>query len=143
MPLLTEVYQSENSRMNFMKGCVRLAKCDGVISAEEQQFFINAGTNLDLDNKNIQKLTSLMNNSEKKIPVNFENKRQSLFFFREGIQLCHVDGKYDDPEKKEIAAIAKELGIKSSEIKKLEKWVIDGMEWVKIGDKLLSDLEEK
>lgn len=142
MSQLIEVYGSIGSRMNFMKGCIRLAKADGQISENEKQFFINAANSLNLHGSNLEELTSLMADNNASIDICFETKKQSLFFINQAIQLCYVDGKYSESERKEITSLASQLGVATEAIDKIEEWVLQGMTWVKAGEELLTKLEE-
>lgn len=142
MSQLIDVYDSIDSRMNFMKGCIRLAKADGFMSEQEQQFFTNAANSLNIDGNNLQELLSLMGDNDASINICFENKKQSLFFFNQAIQLCYVDGHYSDMERTEIRKMAGQLGVANEDIDKIEEWVLQGMAWVKAGEELLTKLEE-
>lgn len=141
MSLLLEVYESSESKMSFLKGCIRLAKCDGVICKEEQNFIINAANGLKLDDTQQKKLFLIMNENDVPITVQFENKKQKLLFIKEAIHLCYVDGIFKAIERSQIDLIANELSISNNAVTEIDKWVVQGMEWVKSGEKLLTTLE--
>lgn len=132
-----KIINSNESRINFIKGLIHLAKADGVILPEEQQYFIGAAYTLELSENDICELLKTIESNEPVI-FNFESMQQKLLFIREAIQLCCIDNDYDENEQKEIYKIAKEFNIPQEHIKKIEQWVFDGIEWKNKGDEFLS-----
>jgi len=141
-PLLS-IYETPDSRFNFLKGCIRLATSDGVISADEQNFITNASIALELTKAQQDQLLSIASEKCKKIKIKFENTKQKIIFMKEAIHLCYSDGHYADVERVEIAAIAKELKVSDSAVSEIEDWVVQGMDWVKAGQVLLEKLEHE
>lgn len=133
-----EVFISEKARVNFIKGLVRLAKADGNISQEESQYFIAAAHDMGIGKDGVNEINnSIM--SDESIAVCFDTHLEKLLFFREGIQLCAVDDSYDDNERTEVRVMAAGMDVSETEIKKIELWVIEGMDWKKRGDEMLRD----
>ena len=102
---------------------------------------INAAVGMKLDEDSIAKINECWNSS-KKISVEFSTKITAMFFIQEAIQLCEVDGSYDEAEKNEIRNLAEELGISEEKIVAIEKWVQTGIVWRQQGEALIKALSE-
>ncbi|HDK7156403.1 TPA: hypothetical protein PTV43_003985 [Clostridium botulinum] len=134
---IKEILKTDNSKLNFMKGLIRLSKIDGNVSDEEKLFFTQAAMQLKMTNESISLLENYWYTTDK-IEVFFKTKMESLFFIREAIQLCAVDGSYDDNEKKEIRVLGKELKLLDTSIDEIENWVEDGLKWQALGDRMIT-----
>lgn len=130
-----EILKTEEARKNFLKGLIRISKADGNTSLEERQFFTQAALALEISQEVIEILEKTWDEGE--IFVDFKTKYESLFFIREAIQLCSVDGVYDENEQHEIRSFGEELGIKVETIEAIEAWVREGLEWQARGNELL------
>ena len=136
---IREILKTEDSKLNFLRGLIRLSKIDGNVSDEEKLFFSQTAVQLEMKEESI----SLLENcclSDEKIEVEFKTKRESLFFIQQAVQLCAMDGVYHDNEIKEIKLLGNELGLLESSIEKIEIWVEDGLKWQALGENLL-DIE--
>lgn len=133
---IREILKTEESKLNFLGGLIRLSKIDGNVSEDEKIFFSQAAVQLEMKENTISLLESYWS-SEDKINVKFETKREGLFFIQQAVQLCAVDGVYSDKEKREIRLLGKELSLLESSIEKIETWVEDGLKWQALGETLL------
>ena len=133
-----QLFQTTEAKMNFVKGLIHISKADGVISPEEQTFFIDAARGLGIPEDDIAVLPAVMTQTEE-IPLTFASRQEALCFLREALQLCMVDNDYSESEQKEIMKLAKEFGVEPERVYALEKWVQDGIEWKKQGDILVED----
>lgn len=133
---INEVLTTNEAKENFMGGIVNLAKADGAIDDSEKQFFLNAAVSLGWEEK-IDELNESLNSVENVIDIEFNSRKESLFFFKEALQLVYLDDKYDEEEKKVINEIRKQLDIEKEVVDEIENWVLEGMEWVKKGEKLI------
>lgn len=133
---IREILKTEESKLNFLGGLIRLAKIDGSVSEDEKIFFSQVAVQLEMKEKTISLLESYWS-SEDKINVKFETKRESLFFIQQAVQLCAMDGVYNDKEKREIRLLGKELSLLESSIEKIETWVEDGLKWQALGETLI------
>lgn len=100
-----QLFQTNEAKMNFVKGLIRISKADGGISPEEQTFFIDAARGLGISEEDIAMLPAVMNQKEK-ISLGFASRGEVLCFLREALQLCMVDDEYSDAERKEIMELA-------------------------------------
>lgn len=133
-----QLFQTNEAKMNFVKGLIRISKADGGISPEEQTFFIDAARGLGISEEDIAMLPAVMN-QDAEIPLAFASRSEVLCFLREALQLCMVDDEYSDAERKEIMELAQAFSIEPERVHALETWVQEGIEWKARGDKLLED----
>ena len=54
-----QLFQTNEAKMNFVKGLIRISKADGGISPEEQTFFIDAARGLGISEEDIAKVTGV------------------------------------------------------------------------------------
>ena len=135
-------FNTSADKLNYLKGLIRIAKCNGEIAPEEQTYYLMAANNMQLSVEGIQELNSLWN-EDSDINISFTTEYDKLFFLQEAIQLCCVDGSYDDVEKREIAVIADELGINPDYLKEIYAWVLEGLEWKQRGEEMLAKMAER
>lgn len=135
-----EGLSSEKEKVEFVKGIIRLAKVDQKIALEEKSFLDELVVRIGLDSKYIPEFRKLLFSKDdlSTIKVSFDNKKKSILFLREAIQLCKVDGEYHEKEKAEIDKIAKEMGVSANAVKEIEDWADKGIQWQKDGIKLLN-----
>lgn len=130
------ILTTNKGKINFLKGLIRLAKCDGDLPEEELVFYQSAANSMGLGEEE-QELINDMKNSREKIDIDFETNKEKMFFLIQAVQLCWIDNKYVDSERREMRLIVNELGISMDALEKVEKWVSEGIEWNKRGDELL------
>lgn len=133
---IKEILQTNEARINFLKGLIRLANADGIVDESEFVFYRQAAVALELDEQEILDLENLKGN-EHKISINFETNREKMFFLIQAVQLCWVDSNYSEEEQEEIRSICREIGISMEALKEVEMWVQEGIEWNKRSETLL------
>ena len=133
---LYSILETTESRFNFMKGLIRVAKADEVIEESEFTFFNELATSMQLDSDNISQLNALWSSNEP-IYVSFDKPEEKILFFTQAIQLCWIDDSYNGKEKNQIIELAKELGVSSTANLEIEKWVEEGINWNKRFSELL------
>lgn len=137
---IKEILKSEESRKNFLIGLVFLSKIDGNVDEREKAFFQSAANALDLHEKSLEEVNLSWNESI--MPeIKFNDKKESLFFLTQAIQLSSVDNAYSDKEKEFVHSISKDLGVSNSSLEAIENWVYEGIQWQTKGEKLL-ELED-
>ena len=140
MIFFNELYQTQEDRIMFMHGLIRLAKADGIVDETEIDFFKQAAYNFGIDPDAVEQLYIELTTDNVELDykeMSFDSKKKSLFFLREAIQLCYIDSEYSDEEQLEIRNIANELDISFDAVDKIEAWVLRGFEWQKEGELLL------
>ena len=135
---INKILKTEESRKNFLIGLVFLSRVDGV-DESEKIFFENAAAALELSDE-AQNEVNLSWNKEDMPELKFEDKKASLFFIMQAIQLSNVDNSYTEKEKAFIYNIATKIGLTNESVYKIERWVEEGLKWQAEGDKLL-DME--
>ena len=133
---IREILSTKESKINFLKGLIRLAKVDGVVDDREFVFYKQVATVLELDNEEIDALEQVRNGIAD-LSIDFESDRQKMFFIVQAVQLCWIDNEYCAAEKQEIRKICREIGISEESLKIVEEWAYEGIEWNKRGEKLL------
>lgn len=136
------VFNQQQDKVNYLKGLIRLAKCNGVVDSREQEYYSLAAKGMGLNDNEIAFLNQLWD-SEEKISLVFTNKYDAVFFLQEGVQLCAIDGTFDDIEKMELKLIAEEVGICVEDYRRIEKWVLEGLAWRKKGEMLVEEIAER
>lgn len=126
----------------YMNGMVRLTKADGAVVDEERVFILNAAQGLGLATEQIADLDSRFTSPDKE-RVMFTNRGSAAFFIQEAIQLCMVDGQYDDNEKQEIRDIAEENGLNESDVTVFEEWIQEGLAWRSRGEALVQAIANR
>ncbi|MDC1067745.1 hypothetical protein OAQ99_01150 [Candidatus Kapabacteria bacterium] len=139
---INEVFETLDSKQNFLKGIISLIWADGVIKIEEDEFLKDLSLHLKLTTEQLTQLYSLLKDDNAELALKFENDIQRLVFLKEGIQLCYIDGNYDSREKKMMRDYSKQFNISEEFITNLENWVIDGLAWYKKGLELFGHTEE-
>lgn len=136
---INDILDTQQSKLSFMKGLIVIAQVDGKVDECEKKFFTNAMLELKLNNENISNLENVLNNLHNITDLNvaFDSRNQELFFFREAIQLCYIDGSYSKKERELIENIRTKTTVNKEDILKIENWVKEGIEWSKRGEKLL------
>lgn len=130
-------FEKEIDRINYMKGLIRVAKCNGVVELSEKQYInlIAQRLNLDMD------IEGLLSGKEA-ICLSFSNRYEALLFLQESMQLCVVDGSFDDVEQNELISISEEIGLGREAYNKLYDWIKAGLEWQSQGKELIAQLAE-
>jgi len=134
---INEILNTYDSKLNFMKGIVSLAKVDGTVDMEEQQFFINAMMTLNISSEDINTLTKELACTNIDKEITFDNKKQSLFFLKEAIQLCYCNNVYSEEEQKLIKEFTDKLNLSRETLKVIENWALEGFMWAQKGEKIL------
>lgn len=134
---INEILTTESGRFNFLKGLIRLAKCDGYLDEKEFEFYQQAAYSMQLNDKDVKELNEIWNRNEK-VSITFESSREKMFFLIQAVQLCWVDNSYTETEKKEMKTIAEEIGIERQALEKVEEWAYEGIQWSRRGEELLS-----
>lgn len=76
------------------------------------------------------------------MPVSkFEDKKDSLFFRMQAIQLSNIDNSYTEKERAFIYKIATKIVLTNESVYRIERWVEEVLKWQAEDDKLL-DMEE-
>lgn len=136
---MKQAFEEKTDKMNYLKGLIRLSKCDGKIDPAEKEYFNYVAENMQLSSQDIQDLDAIWDSKEN-IALVFSTKYNSVFFLQEAVQICAVDGVYDENERKEMRKVAAELEVAEADLEKIEEWVMQGIEWRHHGEALIDDI---
>lgn len=140
---ILEILHTEDSRVNFIKGLINLSKASEMaegrigIEDEELEFLRNAMSALQLGDQKKQELEAMIYSKENKVDIYFEYRKQALFFLREGIQVCYIEGQYQKAERDMVHSMSQQLGISKKCVEEIERWALEGREWANRGEKIL------
>lgn len=73
------ILHTKDSKINFLKGLIRIAKCDSVIDDNEQRFYNQAAYTMGLGQEDVQLLEECRN-MEGKIDIFFESSKEKCSF---------------------------------------------------------------
>lgn len=133
---IKDVINTESSRVNYLRGLIRIAECDENKTLAEEGYIYKIAEIIGASYSEIwQAAEDIENNDEKTLC--FSTKQEKALFLIQALYLCWIDDNYSDAEREEITAIGSELGIESEELEKIECWVKQGIEWMEDGAKLL------
>lgn len=133
---IEEILKSEVAKRDFLIGLVYLSKVDGIVEESERNFFTNTASYLQLSKEALNEI-NLCWTTDIMPELNFNDKKEKMFFLTQAVQLCSVDNFYSDEEKKFIHEIALSLDVSKDSVEKIEDWVREGIEWKNKGYKLL------
>lgn len=133
---IRDVIKTEGSRINYLKGLIRIAESDNNKTYVEEEYInkiaeIFGATYSDIWKAEVQKT------NEASKEINFDTRQEKIVFMMQALYLCWLDDEYSDLERDEIAKIGDELGLEASELMEIESWVKQGIEWMLAGAKLL------
>ncbi|BAL00670.1 hypothetical protein OBV_34710 [Oscillibacter valericigenes Sjm18-20] len=134
--------QKKIDKIAYLRGMVRLSKANGEVAKEEVDYIEAAAAGMGLDEKELAELHMLWA-SESEVKQSFTNKDDAAFFIQEAIQLCSVDGSYDESERREIRKISEEIGISDADVVAIENWVAEGIAWRKHGEALVKEISAR
>ena len=133
------IFETKEDKVNYLKGLIRISKCNGLVEPEEMEYFSLVAKGLELDSEIIENINSLWSSNEV-INLAFSTRYIAAFFMQEALQLCIIDGSFDEAEQREIALIGAELGVSESDINRIHAWIMDGMAWKIRGEEMLSEI---
>lgn len=134
---INKILSEKEDKINFLKGLIRLSKCDGINDDSEIVFYHHVANSLGLSIEDLVHINDAWEREYSSIEIVFTNSTAKMFFFIEAIQLCWMDGEYQAVEKQEVRLMAQALNISEAAIQRVELWVEEGMAWNKRGEELL------
>lgn len=129
---------AETDRFPFVKALAHIAVADDAVSVDEkkmvQKYAEAWGLGDDAESEVREILQSGTSLSLAELVAEFSESGTRILLIQELLRLSHADGTYGDAERKEIAKIAKRMGLSKDQFRELEKWVGRGRAWGAIGD---------
>ena len=139
---MKQAFTTHMDKVNYLKGLIRLSKSDGQIDPSEKAYFDYAVGSMQLPEEDIQTLNILWENDEMPT-MKFSTRYDAVFFLQEAVQICAIDGNYDETEHKDLRKMAEELRVAETDLEKIESWVMQGIAWRQQGEALVSEICER
>ena len=133
---IRDVIKTEESRINYLKGLIRIAESDNNKTSVEEEYINKIAETFGATYSDIWKAEVQKSNEASK-EIKFNTRQEKIIFLMQALYLCWLDDEYSDLERDEIAKIGDELGLEASELMEIESWVKQGIEWMLAGAKLL------
>lgn len=134
---IRDVIKTEDARINYLRGLIRIAECDADKSASEEGFIYKIADILGSPYSEISKAESSLED-EAYEKIHFETKQEKILFLMQALYMCWLDNDYSEAERDEIVTIGTELGIEEPELGIIETWIKQGIEWMRTGATLLN-----
>lgn len=131
--------QKREDKVAYLKGMILLAKADGRIEKSEVEYINAAVVGMGLDESE-KKEIDVMWNDEGECLIEFSDKANAAFFVQEALQLAYIDGNYDEKERIMIYSLGERIGLVKDEVKRIEAWVEEGVQWKKRGEILIEEI---
>lgn len=133
---IRDVIKTEESRINYLKGLIRIAESDNNKTSVEEEYINKIAETFGATYSDIWKAEVQKSNEASK-EIKFNTRQEKIIFLMQALYLCWLDDEYSDLERDEVAKIGDELGLEASELLEIESWVKQGIEWMSAGAKLL------
>lgn len=133
---IRDVINTEASRINYLRGLIRIAECDKNKTSVEEGYIYRIADILGSSYSEIWQAEEHQEDGNP-IEIHFENKQEKSLFLMQALYMCWLDDDYSDAERDEIMKIGNELGIDPSNIEEIESWVKRGIEWMRAGSELI------
>ena len=133
---IRDIIRSEESRINYLRGLIRIAESDKNRTSVEEGYIYRIAEILGASYSEIWQAEEHWEKEERR-EIYFAAKQEKALFIMQALYMCWLDDDYSDAERKEIFAIGEELGIDPSEIEGIESWVKEGIAWMRAGAELI------
>lgn len=120
-------------RIPFLRALAHLAVVDDSVALDEKQMVMEYAETWDLDGSAEAEVRDILragnNLSLDSLVAEFSESGTRFLLLQELIRLSYADGTYAETERKEIARIAKRLGLTEEQFLEVEEWVERGQAW--------------
>lgn len=133
---IKDVIRTEESRINYLRGLIRIAECDENKSSAEEGYICRIAEIIGASHSEIWQAEQQEENDDF-AEINFETKQEKSLFLIQALYMCWIDDDYSDAEREAIIALGINFGIDQIEIESIESWVKQGIDWMKAGSELI------
>lgn len=133
---IKDVIKTEDSRINYLRGLIRIAECDKDKNSVEEGYIYRIAEILGASYSEIWQAEQYQE-KDSQARICFVTKQEKHLFLMQALYMCWLDDDYSDAERKEIMVIGDELGIDPTKIEEIESWVKQGIEWMRAGSELI------
>lgn len=133
---ISDVIKTEDSRINYLRGLMRIAESDKSKTSVEEGYIYKIAEILGASYSEIWQAEEQLEN-DNPVTIRFATKQEKTLFLMQALYMCWLDDDYSDAEREEIMAIGNELGTDPSKIEEIELWIKQGIEWMHVGAELI------
>ena len=133
---IRDVIKTEDSRINYLRGLMRIAECDKNKSSAEEDYIYKIAEILGASYSEIWQAEE-QKEKEDSIGISFETKAEKSLFLMQALYMCWLDDDYSNAEREEILKIGNDLGFDLTEIETIESWIKKGIVWMRDGAELI------
>ncbi len=123
----------EKDRMPFLKALAHIATVDDSVDLDEKRMveqYADAWNLTDSAKSQVQQILDTKSSlSLNQLASEFSESGTRFLLTQELMRLGYADGTYGEAERKEIASIAKRMGMSQEQFREVEKWVGRGQAW--------------
>jgi Tellurite resistance protein TerB. len=123
----------ETDRLPFLKTLAYIAAADDSVTVDEKEMVDNYTEAWNLDDAAQDQVRDILEPdsslSLNQLVAEFSESGTRFLLMQELMRLSYADGTYGDVERKEIATIAKRMGMSEAQFREVEKWVGRGQAW--------------
>lgn len=131
-----DIIRTEDARINYLSGLIRIAECDNNKTSVEEEFIYKTAETLGASYAEIWKAEEKQSRDDSK-GILFETKQEKTLFLMHALYMCWLDDDYSDAERSEIIVLGHEFGLESTDIAEIETWIKQGIDWMETGAVLL------
>lgn len=123
----------DTDRVPFLKALAHIATVDDSVDLDEKRMVEQYADAWNLTDSAKSQLKQILDSksslSLSQLASEFSESGTRFLLMQELMRLGYADGTYGDAERKEIAGIAKRMGMSQDQFREVEKWVDRGQAW--------------
>ncbi len=117
---------------------IYMVKADGVVDNIEEAIIQDYADLVAVD------VDSIDGNLQPEVLIpKFQSLESRFTVIEELLRVSHLNGFFTRDEQAAILDVAEKLGVSSEMVRKMDAWVVDGMNWLLRGEELLVELEKE
>lgn len=116
---------------------ILLAESDGHVAEVEREVLSMYADLVDIDPDSLDQDAELED-----LVAAFASPASRVIALQELFRLSHQDGWFADAEQSVVLEVGAMMGVPMDLLQKIERWVLDGLDWVARGDALLDEAED-
>ncbi len=124
---------TETDRLPFVKALAHIAVADDSVTLNEKEMVSKYADEWGLGDETKAQVEDILESgtslSLDELVAGFSESGTRFLLVQELMRLSYADGTYGDAERKEIAAIARQMGMSETQFREVEKWVGRGQAW--------------
>jgi uncharacterized tellurite resistance protein B-like protein len=123
----------KTDRFPFLKALAHIAAADDSVDLDEKRMVEQYAEAWELDSDAKAEVQDILRTqsslSLRQLVSEFSESGTRFLLVQELMRLAYADGTYVEAERKEIAGIAKRMGMSEDQFREVEKWVGRGQAW--------------